>query len=77
MGSEVVVGSQRVQPLQGSAHSLCIILLSMLSPLHPHHTRSQMTQVRIRNSKFGPALVLESTASSGKFVLGFKVDPQV
>ncbi|EFO86825.1 CRE-BBS-5 protein [Caenorhabditis remanei] len=30
---------------------------------------------RVRESKFGMALVLETTASSGEYVLGFKVDP--
>ncbi|CAP20558.1 Protein CBR-BBS-5 [Caenorhabditis briggsae] len=30
---------------------------------------------RIRESKFGMALVLETTSSSGEYVLGFKVDP--
>jgi len=36
----------------------------------------QMKSVRIRESKFGPALVLETTGQSGAYVLGFKVDPK-
>lgn len=31
--------------------------------------------VRVRESKFGMALVLETTTSSGEYVLGFRVDP--
>ena len=31
----------------------------------------------MRESKFGPALVVETTAQSGGYVLGFKVDPKV
>ncbi len=35
----------------------------------------QMKQLRVRDSKFGPALVIETTAQSGGYVLGFRVDP--
>ena len=35
----------------------------------------QMKLIRIRDSKFGPALVIETTARSGGYVLGFRVDP--
>lgn len=35
----------------------------------------QMKSVRVRDSKFGPALVLETTARSGGYILGFRVDP--
>jgi hypothetical protein len=35
-----------------------------------------LQSVRIRESKFGQALVLETTAQSGSYVLGFKVDPK-
>eukprot|EP00794_Sanderia_malayensis_P003122 gene3122-3590_t len=35
----------------------------------------QMKSVRIRDSKFGLALVLETTQQSGGYVLGFRVDP--
>ena len=31
--------------------------------------------MKIRDSKFGVAMVLETVASSGGFVLGFRVDP--
>lgn len=31
--------------------------------------------VKIRDSKFGVAMVLETIQSSGGFVLGFRVDP--
>uniref|UniRef100_A0A8R1HWV4 BBSome complex member BBS5 PH domain-containing protein n=1 Tax=Caenorhabditis japonica TaxID=281687 RepID=A0A8R1HWV4_CAEJA len=31
---------------------------------------------RVRESKFGMALVLETTSSSGEYVLGFRIDPQ-
>lgn len=36
----------------------------------------QMQSIRIRDSKFGPALVIETTARSGGYILGFRVDPQ-
>lgn len=32
-------------------------------------------QITIKNSKFGPTLVIVSTESSGGYVLGFRVDP--
>ena len=35
----------------------------------------QVTGVRVRESKFGPALVLSSSQSSGGFVFGFRVHP--
>jgi len=34
-----------------------------------------MQSIRIRDSKFGPALVIETTARSGGYILGFRVDP--
>lgn len=37
---------------------------------------SKLFQIRIRDSKFGKALVVESTERSGNFILGFKVDPE-
>ena len=33
-------------------------------------------QVRLRKSKFGTALVLESSEMSGGYVLGFRIDPE-
>ena len=36
----------------------------------------QMDSVRTRDSKFGPALVVESTEASGGYVLGFRIDPK-
>ncbi|RHY10449.1 hypothetical protein DYB25_002235 [Aphanomyces astaci] len=36
----------------------------------------QIKSARIRNSKFGPALVIETSVSSGGYVLGFRVDPE-
>ncbi|KAK3282283.1 Bardet-Biedl syndrome 5 protein [Cymbomonas tetramitiformis] len=36
----------------------------------------QMKSIRIRDSKFGPALVIETTPRSGGYILGFRVDPQ-
>ncbi|EQC27808.1 hypothetical protein SDRG_14392 [Saprolegnia diclina VS20] len=36
----------------------------------------QIKSARIRNSKFGPALVIETSAGSGGYVLGFRVDPE-
>ena len=36
----------------------------------------QIKQVKVRESKFGMALVLETTAQSGGYVLGFKIDPK-
>jgi Bardet-Biedl syndrome 5 protein len=35
----------------------------------------QIKSVRIRDSKFGPAFVIETTSQSGGYVLGFRVDP--
>lgn len=35
----------------------------------------QVTGIRVRESKFGTALVIESTESSGGYVLGFRIDP--
>ncbi|KAK6636783.1 Bardet-Biedl syndrome 5 protein [Polyplax serrata] len=36
----------------------------------------QISLVKIRESKFGVALVIESVESSGGYVMGFKIDPQ-
>lgn len=35
----------------------------------------QMKTINVRNSKFGQALVIETTASSGGYILGFRADP--
>ncbi|XP_067123978.1 Bardet-Biedl syndrome 5 protein homolog [Centruroides vittatus] len=35
----------------------------------------QMANLKVRESKFGMALVVESTENSGGYVLGFKIDP--
>ena len=35
----------------------------------------QIKSVRIRDSKFGPAFVIETSGQSGSYVLGFRVDP--
>jgi len=35
----------------------------------------QMKNLNVRNSKFGQALVIETTASSGGYILGFRADP--
>lgn len=35
----------------------------------------QMASVRVRTSKFGPALVVETRQSTGGYLLGFRVDP--
>merc|ERR1712061_220819 len=35
----------------------------------------QMRNINVRNSKFGQALVVETTASSGGYILGFRADP--
>ncbi len=47
-------------------------------PLHlcPASLRAQIKSVKVRESKFGQALVLETTAQSGGYVLGFKIDPK-
>ena len=34
-----------------------------------------MYQVRLRESKFGMALVIESSELSGGYILGFRIDP--
>ena len=36
----------------------------------------QMKDIRIRQSKFGPALVVETSPKSGGYILGFRIDPQ-
>jgi len=36
----------------------------------------QMATIRVRESKFGPALVIETTPQSGGYILGFRVDPK-
>merc|ERR1719506_1877274 len=35
----------------------------------------QIKSINVRNSKFGQALVIETTALSGGYILGFRVDP--
>ena len=39
------------------------------------HTHTQRT-VRLRDSRFGLALVVETTARSGGYILGFRVEPE-
>jgi len=36
----------------------------------------QIKNLKVRNSRFGPALVIESSRNSGGYVLGFKIDPE-
>lgn len=36
----------------------------------------QMKSIKVRDSKFGPALVIETNAKSGGYVLGFRLDPE-
>lgn len=36
----------------------------------------QIASIKIRDSRFGPALVVESRPGSGAYVLGFRIDPQ-
>lgn len=36
----------------------------------------QIASVRLKDSKFGTALVIESSELSGGYVLGFRIDPQ-
>uniref|UniRef100_T1JH94 BBSome complex member BBS5 PH domain-containing protein n=1 Tax=Strigamia maritima TaxID=126957 RepID=T1JH94_STRMM len=36
----------------------------------------QMVTIKVRNSKFGMALVVQSSEASGGYVLGFRIDPQ-
>lgn len=35
----------------------------------------QIKSINVRNSKFGQAMVIETTASSGGYILGFRIDP--
>ncbi|CAH0385907.1 unnamed protein product [Bemisia tabaci] len=35
----------------------------------------QIISIKIRDSKFGPALVVESSINSGGYILGFHIDP--
>ena len=49
-----------------------------LSPLHTSLRENIIYfqgVVKMRDSKFGVAMVLETTPSSGSFILGFRVDP--
>lgn len=39
-------------------------------------TPTQIRSVRVRESKFGQALVIETSPASGGYILGFKVDPK-
>ena len=39
------------------------------------HTVSLQGIVKIRDSKFGVAMVVETTKESGSYVLGFRIDP--
>ena len=52
-----------------TAHHCLDIIFIFSSP--------QIKNVKVRESKFGLALVLETTAQSGGYVLGFKIDPKV
>lgn len=36
----------------------------------------QIVSVRIRESKYGLALVIQTAATAGSYVLGFRIDPQ-
>ncbi len=36
----------------------------------------QIKSLRIRESKFGPALVVETFARAGGYILGFRIDPK-
>jgi hypothetical protein len=36
----------------------------------------QLRSCRIRESKFGPALVMETSIQSGEYILGFRIDPE-
>lgn len=33
-------------------------------------------QIKIRDSKYGPALVIQTLETAGSYVLGFRVDPK-
>ena len=44
--------------------------------VHTHtHTHTLQGIVKIRDSKFGVAMVVETTKESGSYVLGFRIDP--
>lgn len=36
----------------------------------------QIVSVRIRESKYGLALVIQTASTAGNYVLGFRIDPQ-
>lgn len=44
--------------------------------LSTHLWGSAQKSIRVRESKFGRALVLETFAKAGGYILGFRVDPQ-
>lgn len=45
------------------------------APAAPLAHAAQMKVVRVRDSKFGPALVVETCQRCGGYILGFRVDP--
>lgn len=40
------------------------------------HKKCTQRNINTRNSKFGLALVIETTPTSGSYVLGFRIDPE-
>jgi hypothetical protein len=55
--------------------SVCMGVFVPLCFLRPCAHAPTQKSIRVRDSKFGSALVIETTARSGGYVLGFRVDP--
>ncbi|KPP68433.1 Bardet-Biedl syndrome 5 protein-like, partial [Scleropages formosus] len=53
----------------GCYFEICVHLYNLFLPFSPKRS------IRIRDSKFGLALVIESSQQTGGYVLGFKIDP--
>lgn len=65
----IVVGRAR-QP----SRAVVVVTVCLRSCVRRRRGLEQKS-IRVRDSKFGSALVIETTARSGGYVLGFRVDP--
>jgi hypothetical protein len=58
------------------AHTWSCTYSSQLLLIIPPHHHTQIKSLKVRESRYGTALVVETSASSGGYVLGFKIDPR-
>ncbi|KAF6205795.1 hypothetical protein GE061_019969 [Apolygus lucorum] len=79
--SEIIEGVWNLSSDQGNLGSFIITNLRLVwfAEMNENFNISlpylQVASVKIRESRFGPALVVESKAGSGGYVLGFRIDP--